>query len=206
MYLTKTRLCFLLWCGLSASYSPAALSLENDNQQPIYIDSDTASYDEKTSISIYSGNVIYTQGSLVVHSDVMTFYMKDGEITKITVTGKPATFKQTPGPGKEDINGHSLIGEYYPPTAKLFLIKEAVVWQGGNKSSSELIIYDTKNSVIKGGDPTTNSKRVHTVFEPKNKDQPKGNQPPKAANEPKAPVQSGVKNVPKSTNEPNAQK
>lgn len=162
----------MLLCGIAIAYCPAALSLENDNQQPIYIDSDSAAYDEKTSISTYTGNVIFTQGSLVVHSDLMTFYLTNGEITKITVTGKPATFKQTPGVGKEDINGHSLIGEYYPPTAKLFLIKEAVVWQGGNKSSSDLIIYDTKNSVIKGGDPTTASKRVHTVFEPKAKTDP----------------------------------
>jgi lipopolysaccharide export system protein LptA len=167
MYLIKIRFGLLLLLGLAACYSPSVLSLENDNKQPIYIDSDTASYDEKTSVSTYSGNVIYTQGSLVVHSDVMTFYMKDSQIIKITVTGKPATFKQTPAAGKEDINGRALIGEYYPPSAKLFLIKEAIIWQGGNKSSSDLIIYDTKNSVIKAGDTTTSSKRVRTVFEPK---------------------------------------
>ncbi len=151
------------------AHSAVVLSKEDDNQQPIYIDSNTASFDEKTSIGVYTGNVIYRQGTLTVNSDVMTFYMKDGQITKITVTGKPATFKQTQGPGKEDINGHSLIGEYYPSTAKLFLIKEAVVSQGGNKSSSDLIIYDTKNSVIKAGDTTTATKRVRTVFEPKEK-------------------------------------
>lgn len=200
MCLIKTRLGFLLLSGLALAYSPASLSLENDNQQPIYIDSDTAEYDEKTSISTYTGNVIYSQGSLVVHSDVMTFYMKDGQITKITVTGKPAKFKQTPGEGKEDINGHSLIGEYYPATAKLFLIKEAVVWQGGNKSSSDLIIYDTKNSVIKAGDTTTGSKRVRTVFEPKNKDQPKGKDQSKSKDEAK------TKDDPKAKNEPNANK
>lgn len=167
MYLTKTKICFLLLFGWATAYSPVGLAKDNDNQQPIYIDSDTASYDEKTGISTYSGKVVYSQGTLVVRSDVMTFYMKDGQINKITVVGKPATFKQSPGEGKEDINGHSLIGEYYPSTAKLFLIKEAVVSQGGNKSSSDLIIYDTKNSVIKAGDTTTATKRVRTVFEPK---------------------------------------
>ena len=169
MYFIKTRLRFLWLTGFALAYSPLSFSLSNDNQQPIYIDSDTASYDEKTSISVYKGNVIYTQGSLVVRSDEMTFYLKDGEITKVTVVGKPANFKQSPGNGKEDINGRSLIGEYYPPTGKLFLIKEAVVWQGGNRSTSDLIIYDTKNSVVKAGDTTTGSKRVRTVFEPKAK-------------------------------------
>ena len=169
MCLIKTRVWFFLFLGWIMAYSPISLSKEDDNQQPIYIDSDTASFDEKTNIGVYTGKVIYRQGTLTVNSDIMTFYMKDGQITKVTVTGKPATFKQTQGEGKEDINGHSLFGEYYPSTAKLFLIKEAVVSQGGNKSSSDLIIYDTKNSVIKAGDTTTSSKRVRTVFEPKEK-------------------------------------
>lgn len=169
MYLIKTRCCFLFLSLATVFYNTAALALENDNQQPIYIDSNTASYDEKNSVGTYTGNVIYSQGSLTVHSDVMTFYLKEGEITKIVVKGNPATFKQSQGKGKEDVNGSALTGEYYPPTAKLFLIKEAVVWQGGNKSSSDLIVYDTKNSVIKAGDTTTGSKRVHTVFEPKAK-------------------------------------
>ncbi len=150
-------------------YTLSAWGLESDSQQPIYIDSDTASYDEKSGVSIYSGKVIYKQGSLQVNSDVMTFYIKDGEVIKIVVTGKPVVFKQTPGAGKEDVNGRALIGEYYPPTAKLLFIKQAVVWQGGNKSSSDFIEYDTKNSVIKAGDSANGSKRVHTVFEPKAK-------------------------------------
>jgi lipopolysaccharide export system protein LptA len=156
-------------CAISLIYNSFAWGLETDSQQPIYIDSDTAAYDEKTGVSTYTGKVVYTQGSLVVHSDVMTFYLQNGEVVKIVVTGKPVTFKQTPGAGKEDVNGRALIGEYYPPTAKLKFIKEAVVWQGGNKSSSDLIIYDTKSSVITAGDTATSSKRVHTIFEPKAK-------------------------------------
>jgi lipopolysaccharide export system protein LptA len=151
-------------------HSTVAVALESDSKQPIYIDSDTATYDEKTSVTTYSGNVIFTQGSLVVKSEVMTFYMKDGAITKITVTGKPTTFKQSQGAGKEAINGRALLGEYYPATAKLFLIKQAEISQGGNKTSSDLIVYDTKNSVIKAGDATTGSKRVRSVFEQKQKD------------------------------------
>jgi len=169
MSLIKAKLRVVLLLVMPLFYSSQVFCLDNDSEQPIYIDSDTAAYDEKTGISTYTGKVVYTQGSLVVHSDVMTFYLKDGEVVKIVVTGKPMTFKQTPGAGKEDINGHALIGEYYPPTAKLFFIKEAVVWQGGNKSSSDLIVYDTKNSVIKAGDSASSAKRVHTIFQPKAK-------------------------------------
>lgn len=167
MNLIKTLLLSLALSGLC--YSPVSLSLEDDNEQPIYIDSDTASYDEAKDISVYTGNVIYTQGSLVVNSDVMTFYLKDGEIIKVVAVGKPARFKQSQGKGKEDIHGIGLTGEYYPSTSKLHLIKEAEVWQGGKKTKSDLIIYDTKYSVLTAGNKGSSSKRVHTVFQPDSK-------------------------------------
>ena len=155
---------------LSLCYSPVGISAEKaNNEQPIYIDSDTASYDEAKEISIYTGNVIYTQGTLVVNSDIMTFYLKDGGLTKVVAVGKPARFKQSQGAGKADVNGIALTGEYYPSTSKLHLIKEAEVWQGGKKTRSDLIIYDTKYSVLTAGTKGTSSKRVHTTFPAKSK-------------------------------------
>ncbi len=159
----------LFFFSIAMAFSGGSYALENDGQQPIYIDSNTAAYDEKKEISTYTGNVIFSQGSLVVHSDIMTFHLKGGEISKIVVKGNPARFKQSPGRGKKDIKGKALIGEYYPASAKLRLIKNAVVWQGGNQSSSDLIVYDTKHSVIRAGDKSSASKRVRTVFQPKSK-------------------------------------
>ncbi|MDQ7091210.1 MAG: lipopolysaccharide transport periplasmic protein LptA [Methylococcales bacterium] len=164
-----TNLSILFLNGLILSYSPLTIALENDNEQPIYIDSDTASYDEKNDVSIYTGNVVYTQGSLVVNSDEMTFYLKEGEITKVVAVGKPARFKQSPGKGKDNIHGVGLTGEYYPSTSKLHLIKKAEVWQSGKKTASDLIIYDTRYSVLTAGDRNSSSKRVRTVFQPKPK-------------------------------------
>ena len=158
----------LLYLSVSL-YAPSAVCLEDDNEQPIYIDSDTASYDEQNEISIYTGNVIYTQGSLVIHADEMTFHLKDGEITKVVAVGKPARLKQSPGKGKEDIKGVALTGEYYPATSKLHLIKEAEVSQGGKKTQSDLIIYDTRYSVLTAGDKGSSAKRVRSVFQPSSK-------------------------------------
>jgi lipopolysaccharide export system protein LptA len=163
----SSQLLLSLWV---LSYSAIILGQEEDNQQPIYIDSDTASYDEKNDISIYTGDVIYTQGSLVVNSDEMTFHLKDGEIIKVVVVGKPARFKQASEKDSQaDIHGVGLTGEYYPPTSKLHLIKAASVWQAGKKTSSDLIIYDTKYSVLTAGDQKSTSKRVRTVFQPNSK-------------------------------------
>ncbi len=155
-------------CALLAFVS-AAHALESDSEQPIYIDSNTATYDDKAQTSVYTGNVVTVQGSLRVDSDKLVVYLKNGEISKLVATGKPARFEQLPAEGKEKIKGEALIGEYYPGKDLLILKKEAVVWQGGNKSASDLIHYDSRNALIKAGEKSSDAKRVHSVFKPKPK-------------------------------------
>ncbi|MCK5122040.1 MAG: lipopolysaccharide transport periplasmic protein LptA [Methylococcales bacterium] len=152
-----------------------AMALESDSEQPVYIDSNTASYNNKTGTSIYTGDVVTDQGSLHITSDKLVVYTQDGAIDKMVFTGKPAKFKQLPGVGKEEIHGEGLTGEYYPDENKLILIEEAVVSQGNNRSASRLIIYDSKNSLIKAGEKTSDARRVHSVFKPKAKKKEEAN-------------------------------
>lgn len=144
-----------------------AMALKSDSDQPVYIDSNTATYNDKTEISTYTGNVVTKQGSLHINSDKLVVYLKNGEVNKMVFTGKPAKFRQLPGVGKEEIHGEGLTGEYYPNTNQLILIEEAVVSQGNNKSASRLIVYDSKNALIKAGEKSSDSKRVHSVFKSK---------------------------------------
>ncbi len=144
-------------------------ALESDSDQPVYIDSNTASFNDKTQISIYTGNVITKQGTLYITSDKLVVHLKNGDVEKMIFTGKPAKFKQLPGVGKEYIHGEGLTGEYYPKQNKLILIEEAVVSQGSSRSASRIIIYDSKNALIKAGDKSSDTKRVHSVFKSKAK-------------------------------------
>jgi lipopolysaccharide export system protein LptA len=145
------------------------MALEGDSEQPITIDSNSATYDDKQGTSIYEGNVVAIQGSMRVEADKLVVFIVAGAIDKLVATGNPATFKQLPAVGKEEIKGRALIGEYYPAKKLLVLIKQAVVWQGKNLSASELILYDSRNSVIKAGETATDNKRVHATFQPKEK-------------------------------------
>jgi lipopolysaccharide export system protein LptA len=150
---------------------PGVHALQSDSDQPVYIESNTASYDDNKGISIYTGNVVTDQGSLHIESDKLVVYLNNGDVEKMIFTGKPAKFRQLPGVGKEEIHGEGLTGEYYPVKNKLILIEEAVVTQGNNRSASRLIIYDSKNSLIKAGEKSSDSKRVHSVFKSKEKKQ-----------------------------------
>jgi lipopolysaccharide export system protein LptA len=150
---------FLLSTGVSA--------LESDSQQPIYIDSDRAVYDEKVQTSTYIGNVYATQGSIKIDADKLVVYMSNGNITKLVATGQPSKFKQLPEVGKEEIYGEGLVNEFYPDKNLLIFTKNASVWQGDAKQSSEYIEYDTKLSLLRAGESASNGKRVHSVIKPK---------------------------------------
>jgi lipopolysaccharide export system protein LptA len=165
MYLIKFLVFTIM---LMANHWVAAL--ESDADQPVHIDSNTATFNNKTGTSVYTGNVKTTQGTLHIKSDKLVVYLKDGEVSKMVFTGKPAKFRQLPGEGKEEIHGEGLTGEYYPNTNKLILIEQAVVSQGTSRSASRLIIYDSKNALIKAGEKFSDSKRVHSVFKAKAKE------------------------------------
>ena len=154
---------------LTSLFSGACLALESDSDQPITIDSNSAVYDENKGLSTYYGNVISIQGSLRVNSSKLVAFLKKGEVDKLIWTGKPARFKQKPEGGKEEINGKALTLEYYPDKALFILIKEAVVTQGANTYKSDLIKYDTRNSVVKAGERNTDNKRVRVIMKPKKK-------------------------------------
>ncbi len=146
-----------------------AWALESDSEQPIYIDSNNAVYDEKAETSTYTGNVVATQGSIKIDAEQLVVYMKNGAIAKLVATGKPSRFKQLPAVGKEEMHGEGLINEFYPDKNLLIFMKNASVWQGEAKQSSEYIEYDTKNSLLKAGEASSDGKRVHSVIKPKPK-------------------------------------
>ena len=160
--------CCALLLGLMSSNLCA---LESDAEQPITIDSNTATYDDVTATSIYTGNVISIQGSIRVNSDKLVVYFVDGDAEKLVFTGNKAKFKQTPSEGGEDITGEALTGEFYPKKNLLILIDEATVWQGNATYSSNLIEYDIKTSLVKAGEKSSDASRVHVILKPKAKEQ-----------------------------------
>ncbi|MDD2769316.1 MAG: lipopolysaccharide transport periplasmic protein LptA [Methylococcus sp.] len=149
-----------LWPSLS-------FGLSSDAKQPIYIEADTATYDEATGQTIYIGHVRSTQGSLIVDSDKMIVFQKGGKTEKVVATANPVRLKQTPDGGKEDIHGTGQRAEFFPETGILILYDKAVVWQGGDSTESDRIEYDSHKNFVKAGDPQSNKSRVHVKLAPK---------------------------------------
>jgi lipopolysaccharide export system protein LptA len=160
----------LLLGGLLLVSGPAK-ALKSDSSQPIYIEANSATYDERKGETVYVGDVKATQGSLEVHGDQMVVYDQKGKTEKIVVTGNPSRLKQTPEGGKEDIHGTAQRSEYFPENGLLILYDKALVWQGQNTTTSDRIEYDIKNGLFKAGNPSSGNKRVHVKLQSQAKEQ-----------------------------------
>jgi lipopolysaccharide export system protein LptA len=148
-----------------------ALALDSDSKQPMYIEADTAVYDEGKGQTIYNGNVRFTQGSMESDSDKMVVYQKDGKTDRIETFGNPARVRQVPEAGKPPWNGIGRRAEFFPDTGILVLHEKAMAWQGeqpesSDRVTSERIEYDSQNSVMKAGLPSSRGDRVHVTIQP----------------------------------------
>jgi lipopolysaccharide export system protein LptA len=152
-----------------AFYASIANALKSDKEQPIYIDSNSATYDDKKGISIYTGKVFVRQGSMELRSDKLVVYLKNREVKRLVATGEEVHFKQTPGPGEKDVKGRSKKAEYLVEKDQLILTNEAVIWQNNDTYASDLIIYNNSSGTVEAGEKYSDSKRVSVVLQPREK-------------------------------------
>ncbi len=155
-----------------------SMALSSDRDQPINLEADAADIDDLKGISIYTGNVILTQGSMVIKSAKLTLYNdKNKELEKAIAVGtdkKLATFKQRPEGKDKDFRARSKTMIYFLNKDKIHLLKKAYVWQAGDTFSGDKIIYDTKKETVvassvknKNGQPASSGSRVKVVIQPK---------------------------------------
>jgi len=141
---------------------------ETDADEPVYIEANSATYNDSTGESVYTGDVIVTQGRMRLTSDKLVIHMTDKQVEKIVATGNPVRFRQDEAENKEEVKGKAQRAEYFVNEDRLLLLDKAVVWQGGNTYASDRIEYDRKNMLVKAGKPSSGSQRVHVTLNPKN--------------------------------------
>ena len=151
-----------------------AWGLDADRDQPINIEADQASLNDKTGFSVYEGNVRLQQGTLIFTGSKMTVQLTDKKLDTIILTGAPATYVQRPE-GK-DVNQHAEAEriEYYAIDERVILLRKARIWESGDEEfRSDRIVFNLKTDTVDaggGGD----SGRVHITLQPRDKDKDKG--------------------------------
>lgn len=173
MRLVKT-LPYLL--SLSAALgSASAWSLPNDREQPVRIQADSAQMDDKNKVATYTGDVIITQGSMMIKGNVVTVTLNQaGDIDTATSVGNLAYFEQQQNPGKPDkMQGYAKQIQYQAGKDLIILTDQARVINAGNTTEGEKIVYNSKTQVATAGrggkDIKTPRQRIDMVIQPKKK-------------------------------------
>ncbi|AGS39152.1 MAG: lipopolysaccharide export system protein LptA [Cycloclasticus pugetii] len=164
---TKQTLLFLTLTLISVTTPLWALS--TDKQKPVEVEADNFNLDDAKKITVYSGNVIITQGSMEIIADKVTIHGVRGTTDKVIAIGNPVKFKQQPDGNQGLIRGEANRFNYLVTKDTLVLLDDATLWQNGNTFASDRIEYDSKRSIVKAGDKKAGSKRVKVTLEPAKK-------------------------------------
>lgn len=151
-----------------------AWGLDADRDQPINIEADQASLNDKTGVSVYEGNVKLQQGTLIFTGNKMTVQLTDKKLDTIVLTGTPATYVQRPEGKDVDQHAEAERIEYYAIDERVILLRNARIWESGDEEfRSDRIVFNLKTDTVDaggGGD----SGRVHITLQPRDKDKKKG--------------------------------
>ncbi len=164
-----------LLCLLCLSFAGQVLAESADRDKPIDLEADTVKVDDAKQISTYSGNVILTQGSLIIRADKLIVREDSSGFQHSTSIGNPTTFKQKREGKDEYMEGSALRIEYDGRMDKVQLYNTAWVKRGEDIVHGEYISYDAnaEYAEVIGGtksvDGVTTNGRVRAVIQPKNK-------------------------------------
>jgi lipopolysaccharide export system protein LptA len=164
---------------LFLSFSNYAFAEAADRDKPIDLEADTVKVDDAKQTSTYSGNVILTQGTLIIHADKLIVREDKEGFQHSTSLGNPTTFKQKREGKNEYMEGSAQRIEYDGRMDKVQLYTKAWVKRGEDIVHGDYIMYDANAEyaeVIGGGSqsatPGTPAGRVRAIIQPKNKKTP----------------------------------
>jgi lipopolysaccharide export system protein LptA len=113
--------------SLGLATLPHAHAERADRNKPTVIDSDTLSHDEQRQVTIFTGNVVLTKGTLNLRGDRMELWQDDAGNYYGLVNGKPARFRQKREGVNEFIEGESLTLDYDGKTETVVLVGNAIM-------------------------------------------------------------------------------
>ena len=152
-----------------------AMALPEDSEQPIRIQANTATLDDRQNTAVYTGDVIVTQGTMRLTGNRVTLNTDaDGAVSKIVSVGNPATFVQTPRPNQGPVNARGQTIEYYADDERVVLIENAHLDQDGNTFQGEFVTYNVRRQVVEAGRAaeTGTQQRIEMTIQPRKRSEP----------------------------------
>ncbi|WP_299591223.1 lipopolysaccharide transport periplasmic protein LptA [uncultured Microbulbifer sp.] len=160
------RLAAVALAAIFALTGLQALALPGDREQPVKVSADNLKANRSKNLSVYSGNVVISQGSLQIRADRVEVHGNSkGEINKVVATGTPAHFQQQVKESTSPVKARAKRIEFLVSSDALELTGEAFVDRDGNTLSAERIDYDLGSEQMQA-QGQSEKKRVEMIWKP----------------------------------------
>lgn len=116
-----------LGLGLALGWAAPLYAEKVDRDKPTTIDSDRLDHDDQKQITVFTGNVVLTKGTLVMRGDRMELWQDAAGNYFGIMTGKPARFRQKREGVNEFMEGEALRLDYDGRDETVILTNNAVM-------------------------------------------------------------------------------
>jgi len=174
------RLCAIA-CGalLALCLVPAAHAERADRDKPVNLEADRVTVDDAKQTATFEGNVVLTQGTLMIRGDRMVVQQDADGFKYGAAYGNLASFRQKREGYDEYVEGYAERIEYDSKADKVQMFNRAYLKKGNDDVRGSYISYDATSEffrVVGGGKqaatPSNPEGRVRAVIQPKSKDKP----------------------------------
>lgn len=138
-----------------------------DREKPMNVSAEKAEYFQGGSISIYTGNVVFTQGTMVMRADKVTMRQDAAGKQYAKGEGRPVRFKQKLDSG-EMLDAEALRFDYDEAKGEMVLVDKAWVKKGQDIVMGDTIIYNLNTEYYQA--QSKPGSRVNITINPKKKD------------------------------------
>ena len=139
-------------------------ALSTDREQPVRIEADAASLDERDRIATYEGNVVIVQGSLRITGNLVTMHFEESwDLDTLVAEGNLAHFEQRLDDGPVQ-KGKAERIEYRVGDGEMVFTGTAEIAQGEFAMKADRIDYDSVSGSIKGAGKETGTERQRVTI------------------------------------------
>ncbi|MBB5019465.1 lipopolysaccharide export system protein LptA [Chitinivorax tropicus] len=170
----SNRLPNYIACCLALAFAGMAHAERADRSKPINVEADSWFGEEKTKVSTYEGNVVITQGTLLMRADKAVIRQDAEGNYHAIANGRPLTYREKRDEADDFIEGQADRMEYNGKLGQLQLFGKAKLKRGNDEVRGDYIFYDQLVGTFKvgpeAGAKTTTPGRVRMVLQPAQKD------------------------------------
>lgn len=149
-----------------------------DRNKPIHLEADRVTVDDAKQLATFTGNVVLTQGTLVMRGDRMVVRQDREGFRQGTMWGKLAYFRQKREGYDDTVEGWAERIEYDGRTDKVQMHNRAMLKRGQDEVRGSYISYDSNTEFfqVDGKTQSASTKpgdtRVRVILQPRSSEEP----------------------------------